>query len=36
MGETSEGMMFDIGHSSGITPQLAVPENPVPSGVSAG
>jgi len=36
MGLVSEGMLFDIGHSSGITPVLAVPEKPVPSGVSAG
>ncbi len=36
MGETSEGMLFDIGYSDGITPVLAVPERPVPDGVRAG
>jgi len=35
-GETSEGMLFDIGHADGITPVLAVPEAPVPNGVRAG
>lgn len=34
-GELSEGMLFDIGYSNGITPVLAVPEQPVPNGVSA-
>ncbi len=33
MGEVSEGMLFDIGYADGITPVLAVPENPVPNGV---
>ena len=36
MGETSEGMLFDIGYADGILPALAVPENPVPNGVRAG
>ena len=35
-GETSEGMMFDIGFSDGILPALAVPEKPVPNGCRAG
>ncbi|MGB7539187.1 MAG: hypothetical protein WBM17_11675 [Anaerolineales bacterium] len=36
MGETSEGMLFDIGYEDGITPVLAIPENPVPNGTRAG
>lgn len=36
MGETSEGMLFDIGYADKITPVLAVPEKPVPNGVRAG
>lgn len=36
MGETSEGMLFDIGYADNVTPVLAVPENPVPNGVRAG
>ena len=36
MGEVSEGMLFDIGYSDGITPVLAVPERPVPNGAKAG
>ncbi len=36
MGELSEGMLFDIGYSNGITPVLAEPEKSVPNGVSAG
>ncbi len=35
-GETSEGMMFDIGFSDGIPPRLAIPEGPVPDGSRAG
>lgn len=35
-GLVSEGMLFDIGYANGITPVLAVPETPVPDGVSAG
>lgn len=35
-GVTSEGMLFDIGYSDGITPVLAVPESPVPDGARAG
>ncbi|MHC1781384.1 MAG: tRNA-binding protein [Anaerolineaceae bacterium] len=35
-GETSEGMIFDIGYADGITPVLAVPEKPVPDGCRAG
>lgn len=34
-GEVSEGMLFDIGYSDGITPVLAVPERPVPDGARA-
>ena len=36
MGIKSEGMLFDIGYDNGITPVLALPEKPVPNGVSAG
>lgn len=36
MGELSEGMLFDIGYSNGITPVLSQPEAPVPNGASAG
>lgn len=36
MCEVSEGMIFDIGYSDGITPVLAIPEKPVPDGVKAG
>jgi tRNA-binding protein len=36
MGELSEGMLFDIGYSDGVTPTLAVPERPVPNGTRAG
>ena len=36
MGETSEGMLFDIGFADGILPVLAKPERPVPNGVRAG
>jgi len=35
-GETSEGMLFDIGYSDEIVPVLAVPERPVPDGTRAG
>jgi tRNA-binding EMAP/Myf-like protein len=35
-GETSEGMMFDIGYADGLTPVLAVPEKPIPNGSRAG
>src|ERR1700731_2141917 len=35
-GETSEGMMFDIGYSDGGLPVLAVPEKPTPNGCRAG
>ncbi len=35
-GEVSEGMLFDIGYGDGITPVLAVPDRPVPSGTRAG
>ena len=34
-GEISEGMLFDIGFADGITPVLAIPENPVPDGTRA-
>jgi tRNA-binding protein len=36
MGEISEGMLFDIGYSDGLTPVLAVPEIPLPNGTRAG
>ena len=35
-GERSQGMLFDIGYADGVTPCLAVPENPVPNGTRAG
>jgi tRNA-binding protein len=35
-GETSEGMIFDLGYADGITPVLALPEKPVPDGTRAG
>lgn len=35
-GETSEGMLFDIGYPDGIRPVLAMPEAPVPDGARAG
>jgi methionine--tRNA ligase beta chain len=35
-GRVSEGMLFDIGFADGISPVLAVPENPVPDGARAG
>ena len=35
-GESSEGMLFDIGYADGIRPALAMPENPVPNGSRAG
>lgn len=35
-GETSEGMLFDIGYADGITPALAIPERAVPDGTRAG
>lgn len=35
-GETSEGMLFDLGYDDGITPVLAVPEKRVPDGTRAG
>jgi tRNA-binding protein len=36
MGQVSEGMLFDIGHSDGLTPCLAVPERLMPNGTQAG
>jgi tRNA-binding protein len=35
-GETSEGMLFDIGYADGLLPALAVPERPIPNGARAG
>jgi|SRR4051794_16587834 tRNA-binding protein len=35
-GIISEGMLFDIGYEDGITPVLAIPEEPVPNGARAG
>jgi tRNA-binding protein len=36
MGETSEGMLFDLGYPDGLTPVLAVPEKEMPNGTRAG
>jgi tRNA-binding protein len=36
LGETSEGMLFDIGYADGVRPALAVPEAQVPNGTRAG
>ena len=36
MGQTSEGMLFDIGYADGVKPALAVPERLVPNGTRAG
>ncbi|HEX4962516.1 MAG TPA: tRNA-binding protein [Thermoanaerobaculia bacterium] len=35
-GQSSEGMLFDLGYADGITPVLAVPEQLVPDGTRAG
>ena len=35
-GETSHGMLFDLGYADGILPALATPERPVPNGTRAG
>ena len=35
-GEISQGMMFDIGHSDGLLPVLAVPERRIANGSRAG
>jgi tRNA-binding protein len=35
-GETSEGMLFDIGYADGIIPVLAQPETSVPNGTRVG
>src|SRR6202050_682922 len=35
-GLVSEGMLFDIGYSDGITPVLVVPASAVPNGTRAG
>jgi tRNA-binding protein len=36
MGESSEGMLFDIGYADGLVPVLAIPENKIPDGTRAG
>lgn len=36
MGQSSEGMLFDIGNADGLTPVLAVPETKIPDGTRAG
>jgi len=36
MGETSEGMLFDLGSADGLVPALATPEREVPDGTRAG
>lgn len=35
-GEWSQGMLFDIGYSDGVTPVLSIPEKPIPNGARAG
>src|SRR5262249_5754615 len=35
-GETSQGMLLDIGYADGLKPVLAIPETPVPDGARAG
>ena len=35
-GETSEGMLFDIGYADGVKPALATPEFTLPDGSRAG
>ena len=35
-GEVSEGLLFDIGYADGLTPVLAMPEQPLPDGARAG
>lgn len=35
-GETSEGMLFDIGYADGVKPALATPEFALPDGARAG
>jgi len=35
-GETSHGMLFDLGYADGLDPVLAIPENPLPDGTRAG
>jgi tRNA-binding protein len=35
-GETSEGMLFDVGYADGIEPALVIPERPVPNGSRVG
>ena len=36
MGQSSEGMLFDIGYVDGLVPVLAVPETMIPDGTRAG
>lgn len=36
MGETSEGMILDIGYADGLLPTLALPERPMPNGARLG
>ena len=35
-GETSQGMLFDVGHADGLVPALALIEKPLPNGTRAG
>src|SRR3954454_22431481 len=35
-GETSEGMLFDLGYADGIVPALAAPAHALPNGARAG
>ena len=34
--QISEGMLFDIGYTDGLTPVLVIPEDKVPDGTRAG
>lgn len=36
LGETSEGMVFDIGYADGLKPVLAISESRIPDGARAG
>lgn len=36
MGQSSEGMLFDLGYADGLVPVLAVPESKIADGTRAG
>ena len=36
LGQFSEGMLFDLGYSDGLTPVLAIPEKQIADGARAG